>query len=165
MIVFGNSGSMMRRAMTQNSMTQSSMTQKSMTRKLMATQRLIACGLALLLIAPLAPAVAAQQPQQNQPAASNSPQSAKPSTDQNASTAQQEQDQLPANPTPAVGTAAAPYEKTTGIAATRPAGAVIAPAKQRRIHSILIKVGIVAGAGAAIAAVALLSRSSPSQPH
>lgn len=131
------------------------------------THKLIACGLVLLLMAPLERAAAAQQPQQSQissqTSSSSLPQAPLPSTDQNASGAQPGQDQQQANP--AVGTAAAPYEKTTGIAATRPAGAVIAPSKQRRIHSIFIKVGIVAGAGAAIAAVALLSRSSPSQPH
>lgn len=132
------------------------------------TQKLIACGLVLLLMAPIERAAAAQQPQQSKSSSSSLPQAPLPSTgqnasDQNASGAQPGQDQQPA--TPAVGTAAAPYEKATGIAATRPAGAVIAPAKQRRIRSILIKVGIVAGAGAAIAAVALLSRSSPSEPH
>lgn len=64
-----------------------------------------------------------------------------------------------------VGAAAAPYENPSGVAASRPAGAVIAPAKQRRKRSFLIKIGIVVGAGAAIAAVAILSRASPSQPH
>jgi hypothetical protein len=67
-----------------------------------------------------------------------------------------------ANP---VGTAAAPYEKTTGVAASRPAGAVIAPAKQRRVRSFLIKFGVIVGAGVAIGTVAALSHSSPSQPH
>lgn len=147
------------------------------------THRLIACGLVLLLMAPLELAAAAQQPQQSDASSSSLPESPQPSRQQNAPGAQQAQAQRepqareeaqaqqepqaqqPANPAPAVGTAAAPYEKASGITATRPAGAVIAPAKQRRIHSILIKVGIVAGAGAAIAAVALLSHSSPSQPH
>jgi hypothetical protein len=63
-----------------------------------------------------------------------------------------------------VGAAAAPYENPSGVAASRPAGAVIAPAKQRRRRSIFIKIGIVVGAGAAVAAVALLSRSSSSRP-
>jgi hypothetical protein len=144
MTIFRSSGSMMQRPMA---------------------QKLIACGLVLLLMAPLERVAAAQQPQQSKTTASSSPQSAQPSTNQDASVAQPGQDQQPATPAPAVGTAAAPYEKTTGITATRPAGAVIAPAKQRRIRSILIKVGIVAGAGAAVAAVALLSHASPSQPH
>jgi hypothetical protein len=66
---------------------------------------------------------------------------------------------------PAVGTAAAPYEKPMGVTASRPAGAVIAPAKQRRVRSILIKIGVVVGAGVAIGTVAALSHASPSQPH
>jgi hypothetical protein len=64
-----------------------------------------------------------------------------------------------------VGTAAAPYMKTTGVAASRPAGAVIAPAKQHRARSILIRVGVVVGAAAAIGTVALLSGASPSRPN
>lgn len=64
-----------------------------------------------------------------------------------------------------VGTAAAPYETTTGVAASRPAGAVIAPAKQRRARSILIRVGVVVGAAVAIGSVVLLSHASPSRPN
>lgn len=63
-----------------------------------------------------------------------------------------------------VGTAAAPYKKTTGVTASRPSGAVIAPAKQRRVRSILIRVGIVVAAGVAIGTVVALSQGSPSRP-
>lgn len=63
-----------------------------------------------------------------------------------------------------VGTAVAPYEETTGVAASRPAGAVIAPAKQRRARSILIRVSIVVGAAVAIGTVVALSHGSPSRP-
>jgi hypothetical protein len=63
-----------------------------------------------------------------------------------------------------VGTAAAPYEKPLGVAASRPAGVVIAPAKQRRAHSILIRVGLLVGAAAAIGTVVALSKASPSRP-
>lgn len=63
-----------------------------------------------------------------------------------------------------VGTAAAPYEPTVGIAASRPAGAAIAPAKQRRVRTILISLGVIAGAGIAIGSVAALSHGSPSRP-
>jgi len=63
-----------------------------------------------------------------------------------------------------VGTAAAPYEKTIGVAASRPAGAVIAPAKQRRARAIWISIAVVAGVGIAIGTVVGLSRASPSQP-
>lgn len=64
----------------------------------------------------------------------------------------------------ALGTAAAPSVKTTGVAASRPAGAAIAPAKQRRARSILIKVSAIVGAGAAVGAVVALAKASPSRP-
>jgi len=73
--------------------------------------------------------------------------------------------QTPAIPQQPVGTAAAPYEKPTGVAGSRPAGAVIAPAKQRRVRAIVIKVGIVLAAGAAVGAVIGLSKASHSQPQ
>jgi hypothetical protein len=69
------------------------------------------------------------------------------------------------NGTEPVGTAAAPYEKPLGVAASRPAGAVMAPAKQRRTRTILIRVGLIAGAAAAIGIVVALSKSSPSRPN
>jgi hypothetical protein len=77
---------------------------------------------------------------------------------------QPNQDQQQNGAAKPVGTAAAPYEATTGVAASRPAGAAIAPAKQRRVRAILISVGVVVGAGIAIGTVAALSHSSPSQP-
>ena len=63
-----------------------------------------------------------------------------------------------------VGTAAAPAETTTGVAGSRPAGAVIAPAKQRRVRAILISVGVVVAAAVAIGVVAGLSRTSSGEP-
>lgn len=86
-------------------------------------------------------------------------QSGQPATSQS-STEQQE-----GNAPKPVGAAAAPYEKTTGVAASRPSGAVIAPAKQRRARSIVIRVGIIAGAAVAIGTVVALSRTSPSRPN
>jgi len=77
------------------------------------------------------------------------------------STPQQLQQNSPREP---VGTAAAESVETTGVAASNPAGAAIAPAKQRRTRSFLIKVGALVGAGAAIGAVAALSSGSPSRP-
>lgn len=64
-----------------------------------------------------------------------------------------------------LGAAAARPVKTTGVAASKPAGAAIAPAKQRRVRSMLIKVGAIAGAGVAIGTVVALSSASPSRPH
>jgi anti-anti-sigma factor len=64
-----------------------------------------------------------------------------------------------------LGTAAAKSIKTTGVAASRPAGSAIAPGKQRRARSILIKVGVIAGAGVAVGTVVALSAASSSRPH
>ena len=64
-----------------------------------------------------------------------------------------------------MGTAVAPYEKGVGVAASRPAGAVIAPAKQKRTRSFLIKSGLLIGAGVAVGSVVALSNASPSRPH
>jgi cytoskeletal protein RodZ len=64
-----------------------------------------------------------------------------------------------------VGTAAAPLERSAGVAASKPAGAVIAPAKQRRARSFIIRLGVVAGACVAIGTVAVLSHASSSQPR
>jgi hypothetical protein len=64
-----------------------------------------------------------------------------------------------------VGTAAAQPVKTTGVAASEPAGAAIAPARQRRARSILIKVAAIVGAGVAVGTVVALSSGSPSRPH
>jgi hypothetical protein len=63
-----------------------------------------------------------------------------------------------------VGTAAAESMPTSGVAASRPAGAAVAPAKQRRARSILIKVGALVGAGVAVGTVMALSQGSPSKP-
>jgi hypothetical protein len=63
-----------------------------------------------------------------------------------------------------LGTAAAEAIPTTGVAASRPAGAAMAPAKQRRVRSILIKVGALAGAGVAVGVAMALSRGTPSTP-
>lgn len=86
-------------------------------------------------------------------------QSGQPGASQSGSEQQQNGEQKP------VGTAAAPYEKTTGVAASRPAGAVIAPAKQRRARSILIRVSVIVGAAAAVGTVVALSHGSPSRPN
>ena len=145
--------------------------------------RQIAIALAVLLAMPTAEsgsAIAQQATQvQQPPSASSQPGSENSAVPGNA---------LPDNPSPAssqspdqneqasgssqpqtdgrkpVGTAAAPYEKTMGVAASRPAGAAIAPAKQRRVRTILISVGVIVGAGIAVGSVAALSHGSPSRP-
>jgi hypothetical protein len=63
-----------------------------------------------------------------------------------------------------VGTAVAEEPPTTGIAASNPSGAAIAPAKQRRVRTVLIRVGAILGAGVAVGTVAALASASPSRP-
>jgi len=63
-----------------------------------------------------------------------------------------------------VGTAAAEAPKVTGITGAHPAGVAIAPAKQRRVRVIVLKVGAIIGAGAAVGTVIALSASTPSKP-
>jgi energy-converting hydrogenase Eha subunit A len=71
--------------------------------------------------------------------------------------------QAPSEPT---GTAAAEAEQPGGSAASKPAGAAIAPAKQRQVRSLLIKVGFIAGAAVALGTVYALSAASPGRvPH
>jgi len=63
-----------------------------------------------------------------------------------------------------VGTAAAEAPKVSGITAAQPAGIAIAPAKQRRVRILVLKVGAILGAGAAIGTVVALSAATPSKP-
>jgi hypothetical protein len=63
-----------------------------------------------------------------------------------------------------VGTAAAETSKVSGVAASQPAGVAIAPAKQRRVRLIVIRVGAILGAGAAVGAVVALTQATPSKP-
>jgi hypothetical protein len=62
------------------------------------------------------------------------------------------------------GTAAAESGKTSGVAASRPAGMAIAPAKQYRRRAFWVKLGAVAGAGLAAGTIFALSRSTSSRP-
>lgn len=102
------------------------------------------------------------QPQQTQPAQQPASQPQQP-----ASQPQQQNQQQPGPPQDGqapVGTAAAPYEKPTGIPGSRPAGAAIAPAKQRRVRAIVISLAVVLAGAGAIGAVAGMSKASHSQP-
>ena len=72
----------------------------------------------------------------------------------------------PEQPRPAIplGTATAQQGATRGGLASRPAGEAIAPAKQRQVHSLLIKVGLLAAGAAAVGTVVGLTRSTSSIP-
>jgi hypothetical protein len=71
------------------------------------------------------------------------------------------QKSAPAAPQPN-GTAVAPPVQVSGGAASKPAGVAIAPPKQRQVRSLLIKLGLIAGVGAAVGTVVGLSAASPS---
>jgi hypothetical protein len=90
-----------------------------------------------------------------------------PENSANASPAQQSAqssaagEQKPQRP---VGTAAAEAPRVSGITAAEPAGVAIAPAKQHRARSIVIKVGAIVGAGAALGTVIGLTEATHSKP-
>jgi hypothetical protein len=63
-----------------------------------------------------------------------------------------------------VGTAAAEAPKVNGVTAAQPAGVAIAPAKQRRVRTIVLRVGALVGAGAALGTVIALTAATPSKP-
>jgi len=136
-------------------------------------QQMIAVCMICLLVAPAAHGAVLSD--QQEPAAQQTQSAPAPlaqaqdsgSAVQNAQTTtpQAAPDQSQNGATKPVGTAAAPLETTSGVAVSRPAGAVIAPAKQRRARAILIRVSIVVGAAVAVGTVVALSRGSSSRPN
>jgi hypothetical protein len=62
------------------------------------------------------------------------------------------------------GSATAEKVPTAGGSAAKPAGVAIAPAKQHRTRSLLIKFGAVAAAGVAAGTIYALSHGTPSTP-
>jgi hypothetical protein len=93
---------------------------------------------------------------QNQPSQSQSPQTSSSSTQPNQNSAPDAQKP--------VGTAAAEAPHTTGVAASQPAGVAIAPAKQHRVRTIVIRVGAIVGAGVAVGTVIALTEGTSSKP-
>ena len=104
------------------------------------------------------------------------------SSDTNAATAQEPAAQQPTNSlpdapqaqtqTPAAqqqtpapsGSAGAKAATVKGAPVAQPTGAAIAPARQRGHHSLLVKVGLLAGAGIAVGTAVALAERSPSRP-
>jgi flagellar basal body-associated protein FliL len=136
------------------------------------TGKQIAVCLVLCLVLPISAVSAASPlpmlgPQQSQSApAQDQPQPSGAQTQSPQSgAAQAGSDQSPNSIAKPLGTAAAPAEPVTGVAATKPVGAAIAPAKQRRARVILIRMSIVIGAAVAVGTVVALTRASPSRPN
>jgi hypothetical protein len=63
-----------------------------------------------------------------------------------------------------VGTAAAEAPNTSGIAASQPAGVAVAPAKQHRVRTIVLRTGAIIGAGVAVGTVVALTSATSSKP-
>jgi hypothetical protein len=63
-----------------------------------------------------------------------------------------------------VGTAAAESTHAAGVAASQPAGVAIAPTKQRRVRTIVIRTAALLGAGAAVGSVVALTAATSSKP-
>jgi hypothetical protein len=62
------------------------------------------------------------------------------------------------------GAAGAKAPPVHGAPAAQPVGAAVAPARQRGHRSLLIKAGLLAGAGIAVGTVIALSERSPNRP-
>ena len=63
-----------------------------------------------------------------------------------------------------VGTAAAEAPNVNAITGSQPAGVAIAPAKQRRVRTIILKTGAIVGAAVAIGAIVALTAATPPKP-
>jgi len=109
------------------------------------------------------------QPARAQPDGQDVPQAPEPAGQQArgegstgfASSSQDAQPQVNQKPE---GTAAGPYSRPTGVAGSRPAGAAIGPAKQRRVKAIVIRMSLIIAGAAAAGAVIGLSKGSSSRP-
>jgi hypothetical protein len=62
------------------------------------------------------------------------------------------------------GAAGAKAANVKGAPVAQPTGAAVAPARQRGHRSLLIKLGLLAGAGIAVGSAVALSERSPSRP-
>lgn len=70
----------------------------------------------------------------------------------------------PARQQPPAGVAVGERGVTSGGAASRPAGAALAPSEQHQYRSLLIKIGIIAAGGIAVGTIVALTKGSPSKP-
>jgi hypothetical protein len=75
-----------------------------------------------------------------------------------------QQSQTPPAQQPPSGAAGAKAANTKGAPVAQPAGAAVAPARERGHRSLLIKLGLLAGAGVAVGSAVALSHGSPSRP-
>ena len=115
---------------------------------------------------PDSPGATLSQGQNQTPASSSEPSGAQPTNTQPAAP-QPPAAQAQSTPAPAqrpVGTAAAETPVVSGVAASQPAGVAIAPAKQRRVRTLVLRMGAIVGAGVAVGTVVALTAATPSKP-
>ena len=105
----------------------------------------------------------APQPQQSDSTPSSAPSAAQSSTEQSGIQEQQQQQQQQKLQRP-VGTAAAAAPGVSGVTAAQPAGVAIAPAKQHRVRTIILRTGAILAGGAALGTVVALTKATPSKP-
>lgn len=91
-------------------------------------------------------------------------QSTQPQSTQTSSSSNQPNQNSAPDAQKPVGTAAAEAPHTSGVAASQPAGVAIAPAKQHRVRTIVIRVGAIVGAGVAVGTVIALTEGTSSKP-
>ena len=119
---------------------------------------------------PDSPGATLSQSQNQTPASSSQPGGAQPANAQQPATpTPAAAPAAPAQSTPAppqrpVGTAAAETPVVSGVAASQPAGVAIAPAKQRRVRTLVLRMGAIVGAGVAVGTVVALTAATPSKP-
>jgi hypothetical protein len=105
------------------------------------------------------------QPQTDTQTVSPSPAPAAPSAQSPAAAPATTQNQADKGTTQRpVGTAAAEANTVTGVSASQPSGVAIAPAKQRRARTLMIRVGALVGAGVAVGTVVALTAATSSKP-
>jgi hypothetical protein len=103
-------------------------------------------------------------PQQSDSTQSSAPAAAQSSTEQNGTQERQQQPQQQQKLQRPVGTAAAAAPGVSGVTAAQPAGVAIAPAKQHRVRTIILRTGAILAGGAAIGSVIALTKATPSKP-
>jgi hypothetical protein len=98
----------------------------------------------------------------SQPSQSQAPQA--PTAQSQSQTQEQQSTAPPAPVQKPVGTAVAGSPLASGIAASQPAGVAIAPAKQHRVRTIVLRTGAILGAAVAVGTVVALTAATPSKP-
>jgi hypothetical protein len=100
----------------------------------------------------------AAETQQNTQPANGNPSPSSPAAQKSSGSRAQSISQTP------VGTAVAESPNASGVAASQPAGVAIAPAKQRRVRTIVLRMGALVGAGVAVGSVVALTAGTSSKP-